>query len=478
MNNSTNSSSIREVKLEVAQIYEEKERRRRLNPLKFAVQHDKQKEASESLKAIRVLFWGNRVGKTEWGAQEVAKYALGEHPLRNVYPPVEIWCACPSFDQQRETTQKKLEMYIPQHRIVDTTFVKKNCWGEIVLDNGSRINFKSYEQGREKFQGVGKRLIWFDEEPQKDIWDECFVRQEAGMQLDIIFTMTAIKGMTWVYDRIYLDTCNPDLFISSAGWDDNPWLTEEQKTQMSRGLSAESLLVRREGRFVKRVGLVCSWWDRNAHIRHYDQLDPSWAWYEVLDGGFSDPAAWLLIGIDNDDSAHVVSGFRETGLSADQIKSHRDNRVGGLTIISGWIDNDNPRLSQDLGLKGMRLNPVEKAPGSAASWDEALAEKLSTYGQIQPGTGKPRLYISDTLMQFDAIRGENINWLVQEIENLVWLEKDNAGELEIKPQWDDHRRYGHHFDGVRALSYFLMSYKRAPEPLSAVVGNVRIDPYE
>src|SRR5690606_14492578 len=98
-------------------------------------------------------------------------------------------------------------------------------------------------QGREKWQSAGKDWIWFDEEPPKDIWEEAFVRQEAGRQLRIILTMTAIKGMTWVYDRLYKSTSNPDLYVSMAGWDDNPWLGESQKAQMSRGLTSQSLKV-------------------------------------------------------------------------------------------------------------------------------------------------------------------------------------------------------------------------------------------
>lgn len=458
MSNSIPLSPQKQEKLELLDLLIEKERRLALDPLKYAKQHEKQVEASKSQEAIRALFWGNRVGKTEWGAQEVAKYSLGKHEYKDIVPPVEIWCTCPSYDQQKETTQKKLTFYLPKNDIKDITYVKKNTWGELVLFNGTRINFKSYEQGREKFQGVGKRLIWFDEEPPRDIWEECFVRSEAGIPLDIILTMTPVKGMTWVYDEIYLDTANPDLFISEAGWDDNPWLTEDQKRQMARGLTPEAIKVRREGKFVKRVGLVCSWWDREEHIKHYDRLDTSWSWYEVLDGGYSDPAAWLLIGVDNDNSIHVVKGFREKGLTSKAIKERRDGMIGGVTITSGWIDSDDPRLAKELTELGMPLQQVEKIPGESKSWDESLANRLAEYGQIQPGTGKPRLYISDSLVRFDEDKGVEVNWMVQEIENLVWLEKQSKEGGEIQPKWDAHRRFGHHFDGLYALAYFAVSY--------------------
>lgn len=448
----------RQEKIELLELMEEKARRRRENPIKYAVQHAKQKAATACMKAIRALFWGNRVGKTEWGGQETTRYAVADHPYRELIPPYEIWAACPSYEVQEDTNQKKLLAYLPPSQIDSTVYLRDKIIKKIRLKNGNVISFKSYDQGREKFQGTGKRLIWFDEEPPHDIWEECFVRVEAGQQLDVILTMTAIKGMTWVYDEIYLATNNPDLYVSEAGWDDNPWLTEGQKVQMSRGLSASALKVRREGKFVKRVGLVCAWWDRSKHVRHYDSLDRSWTWYEILDGGFSDPAAWLLIGVDNDNNVHVVAGYRKKQLSAERIKGLRDTKISGLTITRGWIDNDDPRLQKDLSGLGMTLEPVEKTPNETKSWDETLAMKFEEYGAIQAGTGQPRLFISDNLIEIDERTGKEQNWLVQEIENLVWLERVSKQGEEIVPKWDDHRRFGHHFDGTRSLAYFLVSY--------------------
>lgn len=430
---------------------QEKQRRIQENPLKYAKAHEKQIEFFNSGKPIRVLFWGNRVGKTEGCAQEVARYALGEK--KGAEPPVEIWCACPSYDVQKETTQKKLERYIPQSAVDgQPVYVKSGVWGELKLKNGTRINFKSYEQGREKFQGAGKRLIWFDEEPPKDIWEECVVRQEAGQPLDIVMSMTPIKGMTWVYDDLFMQTGRDDLFISEASWDNNPWLTNRQKELMASNLSDEAIEVRRFGKFVKRVGLVCNWWDRTKNLADYPELPKNYTYFEVLDGGFSDPAAYLLIGVDGDGDIHVVDGYREKGLSDTELVSRRNTRISDLTINNGWIDYNDARLAENLSRLGWHLTQVEKKTGDIQQWDEIIAEKLAEFGKVQRGTGKPRLFIN-----------KKLDWLVQEIENLTWLEikrQTDAG-VQIVPKWDDHRRYGHHFDGIRALGYFVVSYNQS-----------------
>ncbi len=474
------SKAQRQKMIQELKAMDEMEYRRQEDPLKYAKMHPKQEAATKADQSIRALFWGNRVGKTEWGAMEVARYMLGKHPYRNILPPVEVWGVCPSFDAQAETTQTKLLKYLPKGSIKDTATIRKGIYSWVELKNGSRINFKSYEQGRAKFQGAAKRLIWFDEEPPHDIFEECLVRQEAGQPLDVILTMTPIKGMTWVYDEIYMNT-DPELYyISQAGWNDNPFLTEEQKDLMSRGLTKEALVVRRHGKFTKRVGLVCNWWDREVHLRGYQDFPQHWTYYEVLDGGYSDPAAWLLIGIDHDDSVHVMDGFREPYLTTEDIKRIRNTKTGGINIRRGFCDSDNPRLQLELKALGMDLTPVSKKVGEASSWDEALANRLAEYGQIQKGTGEPRLFVSQDLIRESDRTGKNVNWLMQEIENLLWVEKLADGIVEQKPKWDDHRKFGHHFDGIRALSYFLISYKKEynKPPQKATVTQVRDDPYD
>ena len=460
--NKLQQNLTRSQKIEYLELHQELQRRKRENPLKYSncylpKRHEKQIQFYENDKPIRVLFWGNRVGKTEIGAMEVARYLLNKHDFRTIGENIEVWAACPSYDMQEETTQKKLLTYIPESQIDRKSYIRGRIIKSMALKNGNKLTFKSYEQGREKFQGAGKRLIWFDEEPPKSIFEESFVRQEAGVQLDIIMTMTPINGMTWVYNDIYMAEDKSDLYISDAGWDDNPYLLQSQIDQMSKGLSEEAIQVRRFVRFISRVGLVCNWWDREKHLKHYDQLPKNWSYGEVVDGGFSDPLAWLLIGVDEHGDIHVVDGFRQEQLGTKEIKEKRNDRISDLPIRNGFIDTDNPRLKLEL-LPDMVLREVEKMPGENASWDEALSEKLQEYGKLRKDTGNPSLYIAD-----------HLTWLVQEIENLKWLEQKKKEGTEIKPKWDDHRRFGHHFDGVRALAYYLIMFRKPMTRVEKVV---------
>jgi phage terminase large subunit-like protein len=453
--------SSRSSKIQLVKALLEKAKRFAQNPLQFARQHHKQQEASRSRKAIRALFWGNRVGKTEWGAQETARVALGEHDW---IQPGEIWIAGPSYDDQKDTTQKKLLTYLPEHRIHDRTWLRKGILKELVIDAGngrqSKITFKSYEQGREKFQGAGKVLIWFDEEPPKDIWEEAFVRQEAGVMLYLILTMTPIKGMTWVYDEIYLNTSNPDIFVSEAEWDDNPWLLEGQKAQMSRFLSQQALKVRKQGKFMKQVGLVAPWFSRSVHVVELNELPPGQTIF-LLDFGFSVPAAGLWVRIDKEMNWWVFDGFYRRGLTTPDIKALIQLKEVGLGRVQRIADSAQASDIKQLSDLKVAVTGVEKISGTnRENWDQYRARLLEEIGRIQTLTGKPKLFISSRLVDIDddplsKTFGQPIAFLVRELEKLRWEETKTDLGTEQKPTWGKQPKHA-----IDALSYGLATLNK------------------
>lgn len=440
--------------MKLAKLLTEKKARIAEDPMRFAKRHPKQEEAYGAFlkKVLVALFWGNRVGKTELGAQIVAEVALGKHPT---IQQGEIWSFCPSFDEQKDTTQKKLLRYLPEDKIKDRIWLRKGILKEIVVDAGngreSKITFKSYEQGREKAQGAGKVLIWFDEEPPKDLFEECFVRQEGGILLRILMTMTPVKGMTWVYDEIYLKTDNNDYFVSTATWEDNPWLTEEQKAVMRRGLTKEALRVREEGRFMRRVGLVCPWFQRSIHVVPMTAI-PQGDMYLSLDFGFSNPACGLYGKVDYDNNLWIVDGFYQRGLTTPNIQDIMSHKEVGFGFVRRIGDSAQASDIKQLTDAGFEIEGITKETGTnKENWDEYRARLLQERGQIQEGTGLPKIFISDKLTTTDEKTGESYNFLVKELENLMWEEVKMPGGIEQKPIWGKQPNHA-----IDALSYMIV----------------------
>lgn len=208
----------------------------------------------------RCFMAANRVGKTEGaGGYELVAHMTGEYPEwwegRRFAHEVDAWCAGDTKETVRDILQLKLlgpegsygTGLIPGDAIVD---VKKRPNGNGALDyvlvkhkvtgKLSRLGFKSYDQGREAFQGTEKHIIWLDEESNEGVRAECVMRLMTTNGL-LIETFTPLRGLTpIVLGYLGEDGGVPDGRMSVgqdrgiifAGWDDVPHLSADQKRRL------------------------------------------------------------------------------------------------------------------------------------------------------------------------------------------------------------------------------------------------------
>jgi phage terminase large subunit-like protein len=66
----------------------------------------------------------------------------------------------------------------------------------------SILIFKSYEKGRQKWQGETLDLVWMDEEPPEDIYNEALTRTNATGGMTFV-TFTPLLGMSEVVRKFY-----------------------------------------------------------------------------------------------------------------------------------------------------------------------------------------------------------------------------------------------------------------------------------
>lgn len=170
----------------------------------------------------RLLLAGNQLGKTLAGAMEWAMHPTGRYPDwwkgRVFNAPVRMWAAGVTAESTRDNPQRML-MGIPQRKeawgtgtipkdalkvwssathaardALDSVVVRWGGGGD-VQQGESVLSFKSYEKGREKWQGETLDGVWFDEEPPLDIYCEGRTRTVARHGI-VILTMTPLLGMT------------------------------------------------------------------------------------------------------------------------------------------------------------------------------------------------------------------------------------------------------------------------------------------
>ena len=239
--------------------------------------HKKQLLFHKCKKRNRWVFGGNRSGKTECGAVECLWILRGIHPYRKNRKNAFGWAVSLSQQVQRDVAQAKILKYLPKSWIVDITMLSgrrdspsggvidqikiKNVFGGI-----STLGFKSCDQGREKFQGSSLDFVWFDEEPPRDIYEECLMRV-MDKRGDIFGTMTPLKGRTFIYNEIYLNLRkNPEIWYEFITWEDNPYLSKKEVKLLESSLDQSALDARKYGKFSQGSGLVYPEFDESVHV--------------------------------------------------------------------------------------------------------------------------------------------------------------------------------------------------------------------
>lgn len=276
------------VKVELAKLLEEKEKRLRYNFIStvFPSQGPYRRELypkhiawmnAGSKHSQRAVIAANRTGKTMMGAYEMACHLTGLYPDwwkgRKFTHPVKAWAASKSNQVTKEVVQQALlgdifdfgSGMIPKDKIVKTT--KKpgvadaieSVWVSHVSGHMSELVFKSYDQGRETFQGTKKQVIWLDEEPSDyGIFSECLTRTagDTGDEGIIYCTFTPLFGLSDVVLSFLpegklppgnVDPLSPHKYVMQIEWDEVPHLSKEWKEEALKSYSDLERAARSKG---------------------------------------------------------------------------------------------------------------------------------------------------------------------------------------------------------------------------------------
>jgi len=421
--------------------------------------HLKQLAFHKCQKKNRWVFGGNRSGKTECGAVETVYMARGNHPYRENRKDTFGWVVSLSTQVQRDVAQAKVLHYLnpawiaditmlsgkkesPEYGVIDQIMVK-NVFGGI-----SVIGFKSCDQGREKFQGSSLDYVWFDEEPPQDVYEECRMRV-IDKNGDIFGTMTPLKGLTFVYEEIYLNPKNsPDIWCEFMEWADNPFLPENEIKALTETLSAEQLDTRRYGRFKANGGLVYPEFDENVHVIEPFNVPADWYDTISIDPGLKNPLSAHWYAVDYDGTVYVIAEHFE----AEKNVEYHAGEIKRISARLGWGTDASGRIralidsaanqktlaavksvSELFYEQGINVNPnVNKDLFSGIA-------RVKQY--LKPAAGKPKLYVFKTCVN-----------LIRELKSYRWADGD------APKKFDDH--------ALDELRYYIMTKPEGSPPKS------------
>lgn len=289
--------------------------------------------------AERLFMAANQIGKTYCGAREVAYHLTGRYPSwwvgKRFDEPVQFWAGSKTTDVTRDSVQKALvgppelkeawgTAAIPKRLLVDWATARgaSNALSSIVVrhESGglSTCGFKSYDQGREKWQSATLHGVWMDEEPPDDIYIEAITRTNATDGI-VLVTFTPLLGMSKVV-RSFLAHEKDAFDEKMSAWgskcvvrmtlDDAGFYTEEQRRNIVAKYPDHQREARTKGVPMLGSGRVFPIPEAKIIVEPFE-VPKEWARIGGLDFGWEHPTAAVKLAWDREaDVMYVVAEYR------------------------------------------------------------------------------------------------------------------------------------------------------------------------
>lgn len=320
--------------MQLFELLQEKSRRKANNKLRDYRPYSKQAEfhANGALFRERLLMAGNQLGKTWSAGFETAMHLTGRYPDnwqgRTFDKAVAGWAAGVTSEVTRDSVQRVLcgrsnaigTGAIPKDSIkdksmkrgvadaIDTMVIKFGGGGDLQATE-SLLGFKSYDQGREKFQAETLDFVWLDEEPDADIYTESLTRTNATGGI-VYMTFTPLKGMSDVVKRFLMDKVAGSC-VTSMTIDDAEHYTPEQRAAIIASYPAHEREARTKGIPTLGSGRIFPIEEELIKIEPFD-IPRHWPQICGIDFGWDHPSAAVKLAWDRDlDVIYVIAAHRQ-----------------------------------------------------------------------------------------------------------------------------------------------------------------------
>ena len=280
----------------------------------------------------RMLMAGNKTGKTYCGAMELSYHLPGLYPEWwlgvKFDKPIKAWAAGNTSNNTRDIVQSELlgepgdpeefgKGAIPKHLIVSTERQPgvPNAIAQVVVKHisgrNSKLQLKSYEQGKQAWMGTAVQCCWLDEEPPQDIYSQA-LRASLKTGGLVFMTFTPESGLTDVCAQ-FMNNIKPHQALYRATWDDAPHLSKEVQDEILAALPPHEREMRSKGIPVLGSGLVFPIQEDQIAVPSFS-IPPHWGRICAIDFGYDHPTAVTWLAHDRDsDVIYVYDCYRVAG---------------------------------------------------------------------------------------------------------------------------------------------------------------------
>lgn len=321
----------------------------------------------------RMLAAGNQLGKTFAAAAETTYHLTGRYPpwwegIRFTRP-VTILAGSESGELTRDGMQRLLvgppsveenwgSGMIPRDMLAAKPKRRagvKDAIDAVVVNSvhggQSVIRFKSFDQGRSKWQADTVDAIWLDEEPPYDVYEEAITRTNTTNG-PIYITFTPLKGMSEVVRKFFQEPGN-DRIVTQMTIDDVDHYTREQKDKIIASYDDATRDARIKGIPVLGSGLVFPVPEEMIKIDPIPIPD-HWPRLGGMDFGWDHPFAAVEMAWDRDtDTIYLIREYRESK----QTPSYHASvlRQWGTWLPWMWPHDGNKAWGEDTKGSGLQL---------------------------------------------------------------------------------------------------------------------------
>lgn len=384
----------------------------------------------------RMLMAGNQQGKTLSAGAEIAMHLTGRYPWWwEGYEQKKggpWWVGGVTSESTRDNPQRILlgrgkawgTGMVPKDAIVGDPAMRRgvvDAVDHIILRHGgggdiaasqSYLGFKSYDQGREKWQGETLDGIWFDEEPDEDIYMEGITRTNVGLK-PTLMTFTPLKGMSEVVVR-FLMTKHPGTHVTRMEIEDALHYSPAERDAIIASYPEHERKARTRGIPQLGSGRVFPVDEDEIKVPAF-KIPDHFRQIAGLDFGWDHPSAGVRLAHDTDnDIIYVTATHRQVQQTpmqfAETVKPWGKAPDGGQWLPWAWPHDghqsggkfdakDQKHLSQmykDHGLK-MLTNHATFADGSN-SVESGVQEILE---RMQTGRWKVFDHLNDYFEEFN-----------------------------------------------------------------------------
>ena len=352
----------------------------------------------------------NRGGKSEAGAFEITCHATGmyrdEWEGHRCKAPPLIWIGGDTAATCRDIIQKKLcgdfgdlgSGMIPKDLIVDTK-PRRGTPDAIemvrvkhVTGGTSTIVFKTYDQGREVWQGDEVDVIWGDEEMPMSIYGEAMIRLMTTNGI-MMTTFTPLSGLTDLVVNALDNSQETDAefpkHITTLSWDEVPHITEEMKKQMLEATPPALRDARSKGIPTVGSGLIYPIDHKNIVVDDF-KIPAYWPKLYGFDVGWNNTAAPFGAWDRDNDVIYIYSEYKRGGQEGEDMPlvhasaiQQRGKWIKGVIdpAARGRNQLDGQNLYMIYRKHGLKISPADNSveAGIYAVWERLNSGRLKIF---------------------------------------------------------------------------------------------------